>query len=65
MPSGVYKYKPHTEEWKRKISKMMMGNKHGLGYRHTSEEIEKIRQASFKSPARYYWLGKKGEGTPN
>lgn len=65
MPSGVYKHKPHPEEWKRKISRMMMGNKYGLGYRHNPEQIEKIRQASLKSPARYYWLGKTGEQSAN
>lgn len=44
----------------------MMGNKNGLGFEHTPEAKEKIRQATLKRPNfMYYWLGKTGKGTPN
>ena len=46
----------------------MKGNKNALGYRHTPEGIEKIRQASIKRGATLagkYWFEKRGLGTPN
>lgn len=36
----------HTEETKAKISASLIGNKRTLGYKHTPEAIEKIREAS-------------------
>lgn len=35
-----------TSEWRQKISDLHKGNSYALGYKHTPEEIEKIRKAS-------------------
>lgn len=38
--------KMYTEEWKKKMSKRIMGNNFALGYRHTEEAKRKIGLAS-------------------
>ncbi len=63
--SVAHKGKKLSDVHKKNIGKSLLGNKNGLGYKHTPERIEKIRQASLRSPARYYWLGKFGEQAPN
>lgn len=39
---------PHTEEFKRKLSKRNIGNKHGLGHKRTTEEKTKMRIFAIK-----------------
>lgn len=41
---GAYnlKGKKHTEEWKLKMSKLMIGNSNGKGYKHTQEAKDNI-----------------------
>jgi len=39
--------KPHTQEWKDKMSVIMKGNKHCLGYKHT-DEYKKTRSELLK-----------------
>lgn len=39
MPKGIY---PRTKEHRRNMSLAQIGNKNGLGYKHTKRELEKM-----------------------
>jgi len=69
MPSGIYLRKPMSEDWRRKISQSLSGNKNHSGHTHSAEVRKKISERSKENPARF-WLGKKrlhmtGEKHPN
>lgn len=62
MPTGVYKHKPHSEKWKRKMSKKLKGRKRPtpwlVGKKYSKVHCEKIAKAKIgsKNPM---WKGKK------
>ena len=46
--ANLNKSHKHSEEWKQKLRERMLGNKLGLGYRHTEEHKKKISEANRK-----------------
>jgi len=46
---GFWTGKKHSIETRKKLSEKLKGNKRTLGYRHSKESIEKIRQASLNA----------------
>src|SRR5690242_18533104 len=48
-----------TLEDRAAISRRMIGNKHGLGHRHTPESRKKMSQSARKGPDSNFWKGGK------
>jgi 5-methylcytosine-specific restriction endonuclease McrA len=46
MPTGIYIRKPFTEEQKKHMSIVLIGNKRNLGHKHSEETKNKIRVAN-------------------
>ena len=75
MPVGIYKRKPHTEEWEKSRKGICLntgrthfkkGDKTNLGRKRSLEFKEKIRQANFRRQASGNFYGfQKGRGLIN